>query len=175
MSAVLVVGAGFAGAVYARTLADAGFTVHVIDRREHIGGNAADFVDANGVRVHRYGPHLFHTNATHVFDWVQRFAAFVPYRHRCGRICRMGACAVAGQSRHDQRGVRCEAVYRSRGRRLPARTVGADPEPRNAAEHLRSRIGDTLTDLFFRPYTRKMWALELEDLDASVVRRFRCV
>jgi UDP-galactopyranose mutase len=172
MPAVLVVGAGFAGAVYARTLADAGFAVHVIDRREHIGGNAADFVDANGVRVHRYGPHLFHTNATHVFDWLQNFGAFVPYRHRVraklpdGRLVPLPVNletinAVFGAKLHTE----AEAAAFLHEQSVPI------AEPRNAAEHLRSRIGDRLTDLFFRPYTRKMWDLELEDLDASVVKR----
>src|SRR5215469_14562244 len=81
-SAILVVGSGFAGATYARTLAEAGWTVEVIDRREHIAGNAFDSVDGNSVRVHRYGPHLFHTNATQVFTWLQRFGEWLPYRHR---------------------------------------------------------------------------------------------
>jgi UDP-galactopyranose mutase len=172
MPAVLVVGAGFAGAVYARTLAEAGFAVHVIDRRPHIGGNAADFVDANGVRVHRYGPHLFHTNAAHVFDWVKRFGAFVPYRHRVrvklpdGRLVPLP--------------VNLDTINAVFGVRLQTEVEAADflrnlsvpiAEPRNAAEHLRSRIGDVLTDLFFRPYTRKMWGLELEELDTSVVKR----
>ena len=70
---ILVVGAGFAGAVHARVLAEAGFDVEVIDRRSHIGGNAFDEIDENGVRVHRYGPHLFHTNNERVVDWLARF------------------------------------------------------------------------------------------------------
>jgi UDP-galactopyranose mutase len=172
MPGVLVVGAGFAGAVYARTLAEAGSTVHVIDRRAHIGGNAADFVDANGVRVHRYGPHLFHTNATHVFDWVQRFGVFVPYRHRVraklpdGRLVPLPVNLDTINAVFDARlQTEAEAAAFLHRQSVP---IAA---PRNAAEHLRSRIGDVLTDLFFRPYTRKMWGLELEDLDASVVKR----
>ncbi len=172
MPAVLVVGAGFAGAVYARTLAESGFTVHVIDRREHIGGNAADFVDANGVRVHRYGPHLFHTNATQVFDWVQRFAAFVPYQHRVraklpdGRLVPLPVNLDTINAVFDVKlQTETEAAAFLRAQSVPI------AEPRNAAEHLRSRIGDVLTDLFFRPYTRKMWDLELEELDTSVVKR----
>src|ERR1700733_11204716 len=86
MPGILVVGAGFAGATYARTLAEAGYIVHVIDHRNHIGGNAADWVDSNGVRVHRYGPHLFHTNSTPVFDWLRRFGAWTPYLHRVQAI-----------------------------------------------------------------------------------------
>src|ERR1700709_1019438 len=86
MPRILIVGAGFAGAVYARALAEAGYSVHVIDRRDHIAGNAADWVDGNGVRVHRYGPHLFHTNATAVFTWLQRWGNWTPYLHRVRAI-----------------------------------------------------------------------------------------
>jgi UDP-galactopyranose mutase len=172
MPAVLVVGAGFAGAVYARTLADAGYTVQVIDRRDHIGGNAADFVDANGLRVHRYGPHLFHTKSTAVFEWLQRFSAWVPYQHRVraklpdGRLVPLPINldtlnAVFGTA------LRSEAEATDLLRRLAVPIAN----PRDAGAFLRARIGDVLTDLFFRPYTRTMWALELEQLDASVVKR----
>lgn len=169
---VLIVGAGFAGAVYARTLADDGHTVAVIDRRPHLGGNAYDEVDGNGIRVHRYGPHLFHTSANTVIAWVRRFADWLPYRHRVRAQLPDGRCvplpinldtlaAVFGQPLSGA----ADATA------LLARLAVPIAEPRNAGEYLRSRIGDTLTDLFFRPYTRKMWGLELEQLDASVVRR----
>jgi UDP-galactopyranose mutase len=172
MPQILVVGAGFAGAVCARTLAEAGYTVRVIDRRDHIGGNAADFVDANGVRVHRYGPHLFHTNATPVFEWVQRFGDWTPYLHRVRAILPDGRFAplpvnldtintVFGAALHTE----AEAADFLRSVAVPI------DDPGNAGEHLRSRIGEVLTDLFFRPYTRKMWGLELEEMDASVVKR----
>jgi UDP-galactopyranose mutase len=172
MAGILVIGAGFAGATYARTLAEAGYTVHVIDRREHIGGNAADWVDANGVRVHRYGPHLFHTNATPVFDWLRRFGAWTPYSHRVCAILPGGEVAPLPINRETINAVfgerlRTEAEAAAFLRRV-AVPIG---DPKNAAEHLRSRIGDVLTDLFFRPYTRKMWGLELEEMDASVVKR----
>jgi UDP-galactopyranose mutase len=79
---VLVVGAGFAGAVHARELAEAGYEVDVIDQRPHIGGNAYDEIGPTGERIHRYGPHLFHTNNETVMRWLARFATFVPYEHR---------------------------------------------------------------------------------------------
>src|SRR5262245_3097681 len=90
---VLVVGAGFAGAVHARLLAEAGYEVLIIDRRNHIGGNAYDSFDSNGNRVHRYGPHLFHTNNKAIVDWLSRFTEWVEYRHTVaaqlpdGRLC----------------------------------------------------------------------------------------
>ena len=78
----LVVGAGFAGATAARSLAEAGWRVRVIDRRPHIAGNAFDEFDAAGVLVHRYGPHIFHTNSEKVVEWLSRFTAWRPYEHR---------------------------------------------------------------------------------------------
>src|SRR5699024_2000961 len=69
----LIVGAGYAGSVTARELAEAGWRVHVIDKRPHIAGNAYDEPDAHGVLVHRYGPHIFHTNGERIFQWLSRF------------------------------------------------------------------------------------------------------
>ena len=172
MPRILIVGAGFAGAVYARTLAEAGYTVHVIDRRDHIAGNAADWVDDNGIRVHRYGPHLFHTNATPVFTWLQRFGNWTPYLHRVRAILPDGRIVPLP--------VNVDTIAAVHGVALTSEVEAADflrsvavpiADPANAGEHLRSRIGDVLTDLFFRPYTRKMWGLELEEMDSSVVKR----
>lgn len=79
---VLVVGAGFAGSVVARELADHGHKVLVIDKREHLAGNAYDCYDEKGVLVHRYGPHIFHTNSERIVRWLSRFTAWRFYEHR---------------------------------------------------------------------------------------------
>ena len=79
---ILVVGAGFSGAVVAHKLADAGHDIHVIDERNHIGGNAYDYVNNKGIRIHKYGPHLFHTNNEKVYNWVTQFDKWVPYKHK---------------------------------------------------------------------------------------------
>ncbi len=167
-----MVGAGFAGAVYARTLAEHGMRVDVIDRRPHIAGNAYDEVVPSGVRVHRYGPHLFHTNMKPVVDWVSRFGAFVPYEHRVEALLPDGRHAPLPINRRTVNMVFGESLRTAD--EVQAYLAGiAVPfaAPRNAAEHLNSRIGTKLTDLFFRPYTKKMWDLDLEDLDAAVVKR----
>ena len=78
---ILVVGTGFSGSVIARELADNGYNVTIIDKRSHIGGNCFDEM-VNGVRVHKYGPHLFHTNNTKVVDWLSRFTEWVEYKHK---------------------------------------------------------------------------------------------
>src|SRR3954465_1400724 len=79
---VMVVGAGFAGSVIAERFASAGRSVLVLDRRPHIAGNAYDHPDAAGVLIHRYGPHIFHTNAQQIVDYLSRFTAWRPYEHR---------------------------------------------------------------------------------------------
>jgi UDP-galactopyranose mutase len=82
MKKILIVGAGFSGAVIARELADANFKVFIIDKRNHIGGNAFDFQNEHGIRVHKYGPHIFHTNAIDVFNWLSKFTEWISYKHK---------------------------------------------------------------------------------------------
>ena len=79
---ILVVGAGFSGAVIAHQLAKAGHDITVIDERDHIGGNAYDYTNDKGIRIHKYGPHLFHTNNKKVYDWVTQFDEWVEYKHK---------------------------------------------------------------------------------------------
>jgi len=172
MKPILLVGAGFAGAVYARSLAEHGYAVRVIDRRAHLGGNAYDEVSAEGVRVHRYGPHLFHTNNEQVVEWLARFTGLTPYEHKVtalladGRhvplpVNRTTLNAVFGVNLRDEEEVR----------RFLAGQAEQVGEIRNARDHLHAGIGRTLTDLFFAPYTKKMWQLDLHEVEAVVVRR----
>ncbi|CAB5221470.1 Glf UDP-galactopyranose mutase [uncultured Caudovirales phage] len=82
MNSFLVVGAGLSGLTIARELADAGHKVVVVDSRNHIGGNAYDYINEKGIRVHKYGPHLFHTNNKEVLKYLSRFTEWIPYEHR---------------------------------------------------------------------------------------------
>jgi len=81
MKSILIVGAGFSGAVIARELAEAGHKCTIIDKRHHIGGNAYDY-ECSGIRIHKYGPHLFHTNNKEVVDWLSQFTEWVDYQHK---------------------------------------------------------------------------------------------
>ncbi len=79
----LIVGAGFAGSVLAEHLASRdNKKVLIVDKRNHIGGNAFDFYDNSGIMIHKYGPHIFHTNSAEVFDYLSRFTSWRPYQHR---------------------------------------------------------------------------------------------
>ena len=86
MSHVLVVGAGLSGAVVARELAEAGHKVNVIEKKSHVGGNCFDYINELGIRVHMYGPHIFHTNNKDSVDWLGRFTNWVPYQHKVKAI-----------------------------------------------------------------------------------------
>lgn len=169
---VLVVGAGFAGAVAARLLADAGIAVVVIDKRDHIGGNAYDEVDHRGVRVHRYGPHLFHTNNMEVVRWLSDFTEWTLYEHRVQAILSDGQFVPLPINRRTLSVCLGQELPTSESAASALKSVALSiADPRNAEDALFSRIGRDLTELFYERYTRKMWKISLRDLDASVVRR----
>lgn len=134
---ILVVGAGLTGAVIARELAAANYSVCVIDKRTHIAGNAFDEINQHGIRVHCYGPHLFHTNNQKVVQYLSAFTEWLPYRHKVQAQLEDG------------------------------RLVAFPPNRETAAI-----VGEeNLLDIFFRPYTRKMWGMELDELNPAVIRR----
>ncbi|MEO6395093.1 MAG: UDP-galactopyranose mutase [Devosia sp.] len=167
---VLVVGAGYAGSVSAERLASAGHDVLLIDKRSHIAGNAFDELDENGILVHRYGPHIFHTNAERVFDYLSRFTRWRPYEHRV-------LAEVRGQRLPIP--INRTTINRLYGLDLDeAGVAGFFERVREPREKLTTSedvvlnsIGRELCDLFFRGYTRKQWGLELAELSAGVAAR----
>lgn len=170
VSRVLVVGAGFAGSVVARELADHGLRVHVVDARPHVGGNAYDETDDAGVLVHRYGPHIFHTNSARVFAWLSRFTAWRPYEHRVLSevdgvrypfpINRTTLNRLYGLDL-DEAGVRA-FLERVREVREPVRT---------SEDRVLNTVGRDLYEKFFLHYTRKQWGLDPSQLSAGVAAR----
>jgi UDP-galactopyranose mutase len=167
---VLIVGAGFAGAVTAERLASAGREVLVIDRREHLAGNAYDHPDSHGVLVHCYGPHLFHTNSDAVFEYLSRFTEWRPYEHRVkvsldGRLYPLPINQDTINSLYklnlDEAGVE-GFLAGVREQREPVLT---------SEDVVLNAVGRELCDKIFRGYTRKQWGLELADLSSSVVAR----
>jgi UDP-galactopyranose mutase len=167
----LVVGAGFAGSTLAERLASAcDARVLVVDARGHVGGNAYDPLDEHGVRVHRYGPHIFHTSSRRVVSYLSRFTAWRPYVHRVvasvdGRDVPLPICAktLAALYGLELNPAEMRAFFDER--REPAATV------RNSEEAIVSRVGRELFETLFAGYTRKQWGCEARDLDASVCGR----
>ncbi len=171
---LLVVGAGFAGAVIARELAQHEMgSVVVIDRRDHVAGNAFDPVHARtGARYHKYGPHIFHTNSRAVFDYLSQFTQWLPYHHVVNAVLPGGTASPMPINRdtlniHFGLNLADESEMRDflQGIREPI------AQPTNAEEHLFSIYGRELTDLFFGRYTFKMWGLKLAEMPISVVAR----
>jgi UDP-galactopyranose mutase len=166
----LIVGAGFAGAVCARQLADAGKSVLVIDKREHIAGNAYDYVDAHGVLIHPYGPHIFHTNSKKVFEYLSRFTTWRFYEHRVLAV-------VNGE--HYPLPINRTTINKLYGLTLNEHGVESyleqvrvprDPV-RTSEDVVLNSVGPDLCDKFFRGYTRKQWGMDLSDLSAGVAAR----
>lgn len=165
----LIVGAGFAGSVCAERLAAHG-SVLLCDRRPHVGGNAYDYYDDAGILVHKYGPHIFHTACTRVFEYLSRFTAWRPYEHRVMAYVEKKLLpfpinidtvnALYGLSLDE---ATIAAFYANRAERIA--------HPRTSEEAVVSKIGRELYDAFFRNYTRKQWGLDPSELDASVAAR----
>lgn len=169
---VLVVGAGFAGAVMAeRFAADAGVEVLVVDRRPHVGGNAYDERDAAGILIHRYGPHIFHTNSQDVVDYLSRFTAWRPYEHRV--LADLGTMQVPMPINRTTLNLLYDAGLTDAAAAeafLQARAEPVDPV-RTSEDVVVARVGRDLYETFFRGYTRKQWGLDPSELDRSVTAR----
>lgn len=173
----LIVGAGFAGAVLAERLAsERGERVLVVDRRDHIAGNAFDHTDAAGVLIHRYGPHIFHTNSEQVFAYLSRFTAWRPYEHR---VLAEVISPATGAAMQVPIPINLDTINRLYGLSLTEGEVeawlAARAEPveqlRTSEDVVVSKVGRALYELFFRGYTRKQWALDPRELDKSVTAR----
>jgi UDP-galactopyranose mutase len=168
----LVVGAGFSGAVLAERLAsqmDA--RVLVIDRRDHVAGNAFDHVDDAGVLVHKYGPHIFHTNSNAIVDYLSAFTEWRPYEHRV--LARVRERLVPIPINRTTVNSLFDLALRDDDEVARFYASRAEPNgvPRTSEDVVVGSVGRELYELFFRGYTRKQWGLDPSQLDASVTAR----
>jgi UDP-galactopyranose mutase len=167
----LIVGAGYAGSVLAERLArGSGKQVLLVDRRPHIGGNAYDQYNNDGILVHKYGPHIFHTNSKDVFDYLSRFTLWRQYQHKV-------LASVDGQLVPIP--INLDTINRLYGLALSSfqmeEFLASRAEPRaevcTSEDVVVSKIGRELYEKFFRGYTRKQWGLDPSELDAQVTAR----
>ncbi len=167
----LVVGAGFAGSVIAERLAAGlGLNVLVIDRRDHIGGNAYDHLDAAGVMVHRYGPHIFHTNAPRIVDYLSRFTQWRPYEHRV--LAQVDDHRVPIPINLTTLNTLFDLqMDEAQAERFLAERAQPVERIRTSEDVVINQIGEELYQKFFRGYTRKQWGLDPSQLDKSVTSR----
>jgi UDP-galactopyranose mutase len=166
----MIVGAGFSGAVLAERLASIGKKVCVVDRRPHIGGNAYDHYDEHGVLIHKYGPHIFHTNSERIYRYLSQFTAWRSYEHKVlahvdGQLVPFPInidtlSKLYGKSLTEPE---AEAFYQS--------VAESVDQIRNFEDAVVSKIGRELYEKFIRNYTRKQWGLDPSVMDASIAAR----
>src|SRR3954464_1559921 len=167
----LIVGAGFAGSVLAERLAaGSNKKVLICDKRPHIGGNAYDHYNDAGILIHKYGPHIFHTNSREVFEYLSRFTEWRSYEHRV-------LAHVDGQLVPIP--INLTTINKLYGLNLTPDLVEdwlagrAEPVPmfRTSEDVVVGRVGRELYEKFFRGYTRKQWGVDPSELDKSVTAR----
>ena len=169
---VICVGAGLSGAVIARELAEAGLRVLVIDERDHIAGNCHTEVDAGtNIMVHRYGPHIFHTDNREVWDYVNRFATFMPYVNRVKAVAG-GQVYSLPINLHTINQLFAATMSPAEARAFIHEKSRQDiNEPQSFEEQALKFVGDEIYQAFFAGYTRKQWGVEPRELPASILKR----
>ena len=169
---VVVVGAGFAGSVLAERLSSQSKKrVLVCDRRPHIGGNAYDFYNEHGILVHKYGPHIFHTNSRAVFDYLSQFTAWRPYEHRVlaevrGKLLPVPINRTTLNALYD-----LDLKDEEEAARFLASKAELRENVATAKDVVVTQVGGDLYQAFFEGYTRKQWGLDASQLDKSVTSR----
>ncbi|MEI6602405.1 MAG: UDP-galactopyranose mutase [Clostridia bacterium] len=174
MKDALIIGAGFAGATLARKLAEGGYKVRMVETRANIAGNMFDYTDENGIIVQQFGPHIFHTNLTHVFDFLNTFAAFMPYEHKVvgsidGKMIPIPFNLQSIDLIYDaEMADRLKTKLIDRyglGKKIPITELKREQDPELHA------LADFIYHKVFRNYTMKQWGMLPEELDPEVMTR----
>jgi UDP-galactopyranose mutase len=167
----LIVGAGLAGAVMAERLACCdNKKVLVVESRRHIGGNTYDYYNEEGLLIHKYGPHIFHTNSREVYDYLSQFTAWRPYEHRV-------LASVDGMLVPIP--INLNTINQLYGLKMSSSEVDsflaskAEKKDRiiTSEDVVLNKVGKDLYEKFFKEYTRKQWGLDPSELDATVAAR----
>jgi UDP-galactopyranose mutase len=168
----LIVGAGFAGSVLAERLASQhGARVLLVDRRNHVGGNAYDEPNEAGILYHKYGPHIFHTNSEQVVEYLSQFTEWRPYEHRVRAVVRdqLVPIPINRTTLNELFGL----DFKTDEEAAAYLATRAEPveDIRTSEDVVINAVGRELYELFFRGYTRKQWGLDPSELDKQVTSR----
>nr|MDQ6901441.1 NAD(P)-binding protein [Bacteroidota bacterium] len=166
----LIVGAGFSGSVLAERLAKSGKKILLVDKRNHIAGNAFDFYNNDGILIHKYGPHIFHTNSKEVFDYLGNFTSWRSYEHKVlasvdGQLLPIPINLTTINKMYNLN-LSCDELenfYASKAEKIT--------QVRTSEDVVVSKVGRELYEKFFKGYTIKQWDLDPSQLDASVTSR----
>ena len=166
----LIIGAGFSGLVIAERLAAAGWKCVVVDRRNHLGGNAYDGINAAGVLVHHYGPHYFRSNSQRIVEYLSAFTEWHQVSYTIKSYTRGRYWSFPINLNTFEEFLGREATSEEFSEWLDKNRTDI-PDPKNSEEVILSQVGQELYELFFEGYTRKQWKLHPRELDASVCGR----
>ncbi|MCD7850864.1 MAG: UDP-galactopyranose mutase [Parabacteroides sp.] len=169
----VIVGAGLAGATSARLLAEAGLSVIVVEVKRHIAGQCYDYKDESGITIHKYGPHIFHTQKKEIWDFVNRFSEFSDYQHRV---------LSYAEGQYYKFPINRDTVNSLFGLNLKAEDVTPffkkqveiakfDSSLKSFRDVVVSQVGERLYKVFFESYTRKQWSCNPADLSGSLAGR----
>ena len=163
-------GAGFAGSVCARELAEAGHSILVVDRRNHIAGNAFDVKDEHGILIHQYGPHIFHTNSERIFNYLSKYTEWYQYEHRVRGVVEgieypfpINRDTLNQLYNLDLTEMQASEFY-EKVREPKERVLSSEDVVLNS-------VGRDLYEKFFLNYTKKQWGLDPSQLKAGVAAR----
>ena len=169
---IVLVGAGLSGAVIGRHLAEEGHRITILDARSHVGGNCYTERDPQtGVMVHVYGPHIFHTDNVEVWDYVNKFTRFMPYKNRV-KTTSQGAVYSLPLNLHTINQFYGKTMRPDEARRfLQAQGDTSITDPQTFEEQALRFVGPDLYEAFFKGYTEKQWGCSPRDLPASILKR----
>ncbi len=170
---ILIVGAGLAGSSIARILAENHFKVVIIEKRNHIAGNIFDFVNENNERIHKYGPHLLHCRKnSEALKFLSKFTEWVKYEHKVRALLKDGRTTPLPVNKFTIEDIFEKSFENEDSIKEFLNTIRTkDLIPKNTDELFETTVGNKLADIFFRPYTRKMWGIDPKKLSISVGAR----
>ena len=173
MDKILIVGSGIVGCTLAHELAEKGYIVNVWEKRNHVGGNLFDFTDDYGIRVHLYGPHIFHTKIDRVWNYINKFCAFEKYNLICGSVID-GKCVPTFFDFTsvdiffpDEASIIKEHIKAVFGERKSASVI----EMLESGDEYISKFAQFLYDKDYAPYTAKQWGIKPEEVDRDIFKR----
>ncbi|WP_033791527.1 UDP-galactopyranose mutase [Pantoea septica] len=168
---ILVVGAGFSGAVVARELADNGFEVEIIDQRTHVAGNCHTERDNDtNVMLHVYGPHIFHTDKEKVWDYINKFGDFEAYIHRVKAIYNQQVYSLP-INLHTINQLFGKSMNPNEAKAFVDSLTDKKDQPENFEEQALSLVGHKIYNAFLKNYTVKQWGVSPKKLPSAILKR----
>jgi UDP-galactopyranose mutase len=166
-----IVGAGFSGAVVARELVEAGHSADVFDTRDHVAGNCHTARHETGVMVHTYGPHIFHTQHEHVWQYINRFGEMMPYRHKVKAISQGTMYSLPVNLKTINQFFDRDFDAQQAEEFIQSKADATITNPVSFEDQGLRFVGRELYDAFFAGYTSKQWGVHPQELPASILAR----